>query len=339
MNKKVILVIVLLFSHVIMFASEFKIAPIAIYDSNGNKINITVNPAKSIHSELEKHWFEGLLGFSYISDYKYGIPVSIIDANKICISENVEYLIYGYIKKNENNWFCEIKLYGESEKKILKEFFASDNIDHYDRLIDTLCQNLLDGIEELTGLNQKELKQNKTRIMEFRVPAALFYWSPIDNEWGNKILGIAGAKTGLEFYPPQPEMVTNGKLVDFSAKLNIAWDIGMNKNDFYPLLINTISIGLPILLHLHFTESQSLYGGLGMAYNIEFLKICPKYEDEIFMYQNIFSFETVAGYECTLNKLINLFFEVIFDCHMMGDGFVSVKPCLGVSFNIFKERK
>lgn len=339
MNKKFFLLGVLILWFSLAFASEVKIAAIAVYDNNGNKTNVPFDASKAIHSELEKHWFKGLVSFSHVSDQKYGIPISIIDANKICSSENIEYLIYGYIKKSDSNWFCEIKLYGETEKKILKEFFASDNINHYDRLIDTLCQNILFGIEELTGLNQKEIKQKKNRELELRIPVSLCYWSPVDSEWGSKILGIAGANAGLEFYPSQSIIISNGRLVDFSAKLNLSWDIGMNKSDIYPLLINTISISLPIILHLHFNEYHSLYGGVGLAYNIELMKIRPKYENETFLYQNIFSFETLAGYEYNLNKYANLFMEIIFDYHLVGDGFVSVKPCLGASFKIFKEKR
>lgn len=339
MNKRAICFTALLFSLVIASASEIKIAPLAVYDVDGNKTEAPYNPSKAIHDELEKHWFGGLINFSHISESKYGIPVTIIDAHKICASERADYLIYGYLKKNESSWLCEVKLYDANGKKIIKEFFAGDSIDHYDRLINVLCQNILFGIEEITGLNKDELRQKKTRPMELRIPVSLFYWSPVDSDWGDKILGIAGVNGDLELYPPQPVIVLNGKLIDFSARFNLSWNIGINKKNTYPLVINTMAISLPVLLHVHFNERHSLYGGFGLAYNIELMSIKPKYENEKFLYQNIFSFETIAGYEFEINDKAHLFAEMAFNFHLLGDGFVSVKPCLGASFNIFKERR
>lgn len=339
MNKRAICFTALLFSLVIASASEIKIAPLAVYDGDGNKTEAPYNPSKAIHDELEKHWFGGLINFSHISESKYGIPVTIIDAHKICASERADYLIYGYLKKNESSWLCEVKLYDANGKKIIKEFFAGDSIDHYDRLINVLCQNILLGIEEITGLNKDELRQKKTRPMELRIPVSLFYWNPVDSNWGDKILGIAGVNAGIELYPPQPVIVSNEKLIDFSARFNLSWNIGINKKNTYPLVINTMAISLPVLLHVHFNERHSLYGGFGLAYNIELMSIKPKYENEKFLYQNVFSFETIAGYEFDINDKARLFAEMAFDFHLLGDGFVSVKPCLGASFYIFKERR
>lgn len=339
MNKKNLCLFFATFIFSASYAAGIKVAPIAVYDNNGNRVSVPFSPSKAIYEELEKHWFEGLLDFSLVAEKNHAVPMTIIDANKICMAESADYLLYGYIKRNETNWLSEIKLYSASEKKIIKEFFASDSLEHYDRLMNVLCQNILYGIEVVTGFNQDELKRKKARPLKLKIPASLFYWTPVDADWGSRILGIAGASVGLELYPPQPVMVSKEKLIDLSLRLNLLWDIGINKKDSYPLIFNTIEISLPVLLHIHFNEVHSLYGGIGFAYNIELMSVRPKYEDERFLYQNVFSFETIAGYELAINKAVCLFTEVVFDWHMMGDGFVSVKPCLGASFNIFKERQ
>lgn len=339
MNKKILFLLLASFIISASYAAEIKIAPLAVYDTGGNRTSAPFSPSKAIYKELEKHWLEGLVNFSLLAEKKHGVPITIIDANRICAAESADYLLYGYIRKNETSWLSEIKLYSSAEKKIAKEFFASDGAEHYGRLIDVLCQNILYGIEEATGLNQDELKQKETRPLELKIPSSLFYWTPVDAGWGGRILGIAGASVGLELYPPQPAMLSKEKLADLSFRLNVSWDIGMNKKAACPLILNTIAASLPVLLHVHLNEASSLYGGTGFAYNIELMSIRPKYEDERFLYQNAFSFETVAGYELALNKTASLFAEIIFDWHLNGGGLVSARQCLGASFSIFRERQ
>ena len=65
MNKRVICFTALLFSLVIASASEIKIAPLAVYDGDGNKTEAPYNPSKAIHDELEKRWFGGLINISH----------------------------------------------------------------------------------------------------------------------------------------------------------------------------------------------------------------------------------------------------------------------------------
>lgn len=338
MNKKILYLLFLPFIISFLHAAEIKIAPLAVYDSDGKKTVPPFNPAKEVHSELEKHWFEGLVNFSLVSESRHGIPVTLIDANRICAVENTDYLLYGYIRKNETNWLSEIKLYSASEKKVVKEFFAGDSIEHYDRLMKVLCQNILYGIKEITGLNHDEVNQKKTRPLELKIPSSIFYWSPVDANWGSRILGIGGISAGAELYPVQPVMVTNEKLLDLSLRLNFSWDTGINKNGAYPLVLNTLSVSLPVIIHVHFNEVHSLYGGIGTAYGIEFMNIRPKYEDEKFLYQNVFSLEAVAGYEFAVNRNVSIFTEIVFDWQLSDGGCVSVKPTVGASFSIYEEK-
>lgn len=319
------------------FASEIMIAPLAVYDGNGDRTVPPSNPSETIRKELDRHWFEGLLNFSCPNESKVSVPVTVVDANRVCITESSDYLLYGYIKKNENSWQAEIKMFSASERKIIKEFFAGDSIEHYDRMLNDLCRNILYGIEEITGLNKDQIREENTREMELNIPASIFYWNPIDNGWGGKILGIAGLSAGADFYPVQKIKIKNGKLVDYSLRLNLAWDIGVNKKETYPLVINSISIALPFLVHAHLDERHTFYGGTGFGYEAEFMSIRPKYEGKKILYQNVFLLETIFGYEYNFNEFINLYTEMAVDNHLMGDGFVAIKTCFGVSFKIYKK--
>jgi len=339
MNKKVLLILFIVTSIPKLFSTEIRLAPFAVYDSGGNKIKSPLNPSKIIYEDLVNNWFEGMVLFSYADEEKYGIPVTIVDANKICISERVDYLLYGYIKKNDTSWLAEIKLYDATDKKIKKEFFASDDIEHYERMLKILSSNILSGIEELAGINPNEIGQKQSKTTEVRIPISLFYWSPIDSSWNKKILGLGGINAAVEIFPATPKFVAINKLFDFSIRANLSWDIAINQKDAYSLILNSVAIGFPLFIHMHFNQQHSIYTGLGVMYEIELLNIRPKYEQTQLLYQNIILLETTVGYSFNINKALNIYSEIDFDFHLAKDGFVSIKPCLGLSARISKEHK
>lgn len=338
MNKKIIALLLLYFSFTKLFAAKMAITPFIIYENAGKKINFDHNPAETIFIELEQYWFEGLLGFSYFSEKNYGLVYTLMDANATCSAENQDYLLYGFVQKNETNWFADVKLYDASKKKLIKEFYSSDDIEHYNRFIENLIRNIIDGLLDITGLSKEEKIKEEQRPMELKLPVSAYYWSPINEKWNRKIIGTAGIKIGADFYPSQKKKIFNSKLIDISIMPKFEWNYGLNHKDVYKLSLNTISIGAPLLFHIHFDNIHTVYTGAGFNYEIELMSIVPKYEEKKFLYQNIFSVEITAGYDFHLNELLELIAETTFDFHLGKSEFVSIKPALGVSFNLFKGR-
>ena len=123
MNKKVYLLMIFSFLMCKVFSSEMVLTPLVVYDLTGNKIDLDENPGETIYKKLEKHWFEGLLEFSYLSEQKTGVVYTLMDANIMCTSERKDYLFYGYIQKNEGNWQGNVKLYDASKKKVIRPYF------------------------------------------------------------------------------------------------------------------------------------------------------------------------------------------------------------------------
>lgn len=337
MNKKVYLVLVVSFLMCRGFSSEMILTPLVVYDISGNKIDMDENPAETIYKKLEKHWFEGLLQFSYSPEKQTGIVYTLMDANVMCTSEEKDYLFYGYIQKNEGNWLGNVKLYDAAKKKIIKEFYSSDDIEHYERFIENLTNNIVDGLMFLTGLENDQLIKENMRPMEIKLPVSAYYWTPIDGEWNRRIMGIAGAKLGVEFYPAQKQAVFCSKLLDYSLLLKFEYCYGRNQNDTYPLSLNIVKVGLPVLFHFHNDLRKTFYTGFGLNYSIEMMNYIPKYEEEKFLYQGIISGEIITGYDFNINKYLDIFSELSIDVHFEQIFFVSVRPTVGVCINLFKE--
>lgn len=331
MNKRIVLLIVFLLSFSVS-AVEFGIAPFIIYDGEGMKISLNSVPSDNVYKQLTEKWLDGLIDFHKVNSEKTGDIYTVIDAYKVCTTEGYDYIIYGFIEKKEDCYFSNLKIYSSSEKKNIKNFYCSDDIEHYERLMNNLSLNVLQGIEEITGISELKEKQNKYRDFEMKVPLSIFYWSPLGNEWDQRVLGICGVNTGLEIYPPLPVKVMKSKLYDVSIKFNVDWSYGVNQPNYYALYLNSLTIVLPVIVHVHYNPKISAYFGCGFGYGLDMVLITPKYEDEKFVLQNILIFETVAGCEFNINSLIDLFCEIDLHIRFKENTYFELCPKIGVNF-------
>lgn len=319
------------------FSETVLISQFVTLDKDNKKIELKEKPSKKIYDELTKEWFNGLLQFNLLSKEKYGEAYTILDANKICSSENKNYLLYGYIQKNANSYFANLKLYSATEKKIVKEFFASDDTEHYDRLLGNLSRNIIEEFRNLFALTDLVQEEKKMREVEVNLPMTLFYWNPIDEKWTRKLLGVMGTSVGVEFYPKQPDMVLQNVKVDFFARLNIVYSIGINHKKVYPFVFNSLQVASPAFVHFHFTDEHSFYFGLGPFYEINFMNIKQRHEDDKLLYENACGLNIVLGYEYFFNERVSFFGEIDFDFLFKADGLILIKSIFGVNLNVFRK--
>ncbi len=104
------------------------------------------------------------------------------------------------------------------------------------------------------------------------------------------------------------------------------------------MFFSALSVQCPFLAHVHFDSRNTVYGGLGLGYELELLNIQPKYEDSRFLYQNLFYLENRIGYEFYFNERFNLFTDLTAEYHFIESSFVNLKIGFGINFNLFKEQ-
>lgn len=337
MIRKLLLAAMLAFFSTLALSAETVVmVPVVVYDKDSNAVELGRNPSDEIFTKVSGHWFQGLLSFKNLPAKKYGWVYTTFEANRVCEAEGARFILFGYMQKNEASWFAGIKLYDRNEKKTIREFYSGDDISHYGRLIDSISGNILEGLEDVTGLNRDEIRKEETRPFEIRVPASVFYWSPIDGDWGSRLLGIAGLDVGMDIYPPQPRFLAGQMPIDWSIRPSLSYSYAMGKTDGYPLNYHGISLAVPGCLHFHINRKNTFYLGLGGYYEMELLKMKPKYEGSKSEYQNVFGIESLMGYEFTATESLNLFAEVRFDFHVNNDTFIAAKPACGISFNCYR---
>lgn len=339
MNKKFLIFLVIIFTFFTKafsqtVAEEIILAPIVCYDENNKTISLAKNPNKALYENLKEYWFEGLIEFSLHKDKEY--IYTILDAQKLCIELEKKYVIYGYVQKKEKSWFANLRIYDSNKKEVVKEFFASDEINNFDRCIKSLESNLIDGIEELLGLKFLEKVQETIRPIEIRIPSSLSYWTPI-GKWNNVIIGTIGVNTGVEIFPPFKTKIFNNYLVDFSGTLKLSYGYGVGSTEKYPLNYHTLTVAFPITTYIHFDNKHCGYVGTGFFYELEFLNVQKKYENTTFSFQNMFGVEFNIGYEFSLNEKCSLYSETEFNFHIKNDDYICLKQSFGARFRIYKE--
>lgn len=336
MTKKNLLTsILIIFFACYLHAESFQITQFVLYDENYNRIEDVRNPAEIIYDELLKLDFQSLLDFEYISSKKYGDIISALDASKLCSVEGSDYVVYGFVQKNEKYWFSNIKLYENQSKKVIKEFFASDSIDYYDRFTEYLIQNVTKGLEELTGVIA-EFYNKKERPTTMKLELGGFYWTPLTEKWMNVFTSTAGGKLGFDIYPPIPKIKLSPVVnMTFSGKILTSYYYGLGKENNYPLDLHSVAISALFGLNYNILKNHSLFIYTGPSVEYNFLFVSPKYESSQFHYDYFFGLDTLIGYEMKVNKIISLSADCLFNFRFNNDEYMTLKPGLSMLIKLF----
>ncbi len=339
MSKKVFVLSAVLFTccFYYCFSNEaIVIAPVVSYDNNGEKVIKEKNANILIRDDLSHYSFDNLIKFESLSESKHGIVNSIMDAEKICAAYDYGYLIYGYIKQNDKSWFMELKMYNHMTKKIEKDFFASDDIDNYERMLSVISEHIRDYYTDLLGLDSNKSIYTKYRNVEFDLPFGVGFWTPLDKDWMDVLMGICYVKSGVELFPKLKLPQSGIMKFDLSIRCDLGYGYGTNKNNSYPINYNVVSAGLPILCHYYINKKNGIYIGFGPLYEFDIMQVEQKYKKAETLHQNQFGFENILGYEYFIGKKFKLKFETEGDFYVTSDSTFVLKSGLGFVYRFYK---
>ena len=143
----------LFFTQTMFSAEKIYIADILCFDSKGERYSLLQNPAIQIKKQLMEKYYDGLIEFENVHVQRIGETSSAIDASKACINLGCQYLLYGYVRKNTNSWVAELKLFNKDSNSVIYSFFASDDVNHYERLLSYISENIYEVCLEKEHLN------------------------------------------------------------------------------------------------------------------------------------------------------------------------------------------
>jgi hypothetical protein len=325
------IILCFLFQFSFLCAVTFHIAPVSYIDSGEiAKDSQSTKTMNDIHAKLQEICKnKEVFSFVSVGAASLAPPVSIFDAASLCTSEKIEYLLYGYIQKDAYSWSIELKLFDNNTKTILRTFYSSDDIGSYDRLIDDISVKLLSFLEEKFGL-PLSLGNKDFGTMSFLIPAGLGYWTSTHPDWLDVILGTFVVTTGIEYVPCDSLSVIYGKNAYSSIGIDLEYRLGIGNPENYGAFLHSISLQLPLRLHVDLNSIHSVTFGTTFLYSLDVLQIEEKYAAPAVYTCSTIGFGLNLGYRLKINDTIKLFFENKFDTRYGTKNFSTISPRIGM---------
>jgi TolB-like protein len=214
------------------------------------------------------------------------------DARRVADIYHVEYVLYGSVREDSGALTAELKIYNARLEKY-ELFYARDAKDRYERLIDSLCEHILEWYHterdkldvmrnEIEGLREtirdmqaesekKEKSQENVLVPEvekefgLKIPVRAGYWSYMDRQWTGLVQGTAEGSFGVEIFPRMQFPTINGMRNEIFWGMQFGYRYGMTakkqKVQVHDIIINPL-----VGYHLNFYDNNWATLGLGMFF-------------------------------------------------------------------------
>ena len=169
---------------------------------------------------------------------------------------------------------------------------------------------------------------------EFRVPASLGWWTPVNEDWHGIMSGVGGIRAGIELFPLTQNKLSNERGFRPSLRLLAGYRFGIGAPDTYSARLHTLSTDCSLLLRYNFTRQHHAYIGLGAQWQMDILDYNPKYRNRTKETWRGTAVNVCTGYELALNTRLWVFGELGF-MHVVSNGlFDTFMPVIGLSWGL-----
>ena len=311
---------------------QIYVAPILFIDENEERYEADENFQNDLTHELnEKKEF---LSIDIIKTRSRINIRSSYDALKLCKEKKIPYLIYGWVKKTEYTYECEIRIFDGEGRKNIFTVYAKDGKENYEKFIENVSGKILKKIHELFFILKKEDINKETII---NVKTGIGYWAYTSGVWEKHLTGTMSLQNGFEVIPDNKVIYIKDRPLYFSIGLSIDYLFGVSKNGSLKSYVNTISYNVYTNTYLNLYDIHNIYANLGMVYCLDLLYYKDKYTTAKVNASGAFGLIIGAGYKYTVKPKLKLVFEVgeeiIFYSKLMS----KFRGRFGIEFEVFKK--
>jgi hypothetical protein len=283
-----------------VFAVDIYIAPI------NYQLDESVT-AEHVKLFVERDWISDLDDVLYGSDVSFklasnaeGCPSSFLEAKHLCESEGYSYLIYGFLKRDFYSYRLELKLVSRERSEVVRIFIASDDTEHYQRLLRDASNKVIEYLNAEVGLKVTADGYARIRRNVIRVPVSAGYWVPLTSEWYSRMIGMVSASTGLEFVPTYSLFKVRNRpcFLMYGARAN--YYLGMNQSDDESFYYHFIQVGIGASVFMNIGNKQLVGVGVEPYFQFDVARYTPEYGAS----------QVLSGY--TSGVALNLSYEYTF---------------------------
>jgi|GEM_PF-3252769 len=250
-------------------AESVRIAPLALVDAEDE---VSPEPSRLDRDLLRR--LDGMPLSRCLSFFPAGgdfaPPLSFLDAARVCELGGYPYLVYGYLRKRESVYSAELKLLSREAKRIEASFFATDDREHYGRLVEDLARKISDYFLGDLGMDPGGPPPEPRRNV-VELPVAAGFWTP-SGPWDEALEGLFCLEAGLRLVPLMPLAGLKSRPLYLGIGLRGEYAVGRARPECETARLHRLLAKLPLEIFLCLDAESSLGLALGGVAEFDILR-------------------------------------------------------------------
>lgn len=333
-GKSILLVCVIAVLHTVAAHGEHVyIAPILSVEEGEEGYELDERYQDDIYKSLEEQ--KGALDMMAVKTPAQIKTVrSSYDALKVCKEEKIAYLLYGWIRKSEQTYEGEIRIFDGEGRKTIYTVYEKDGAEDYEAFIQNISRKVVRKLEDLFYLPDRDENKTHSRI---NVQVEAGYWTFINKAWLQYLSGTVSAGGGLEVIPK--DVVFSWKKINMYFSIGFAADyrLAVSGKEAIKSYLHSIDIAGYTNVYVNFHNEHTIYGKTGVFYDFDILSYSDKYADGKVSYSGAIGMVFGLGYKYGISEKVKLVFESDFECIFYKEVMGKYKGTFGVEVEVFKK--
>ena len=333
-GKLILLVCVIAVLHTVAAHGEYVyIAPILSVEEGEEGYELDERYQDDIYQSLEEQ--KGALDMMAVKTPAQIKTVrSSYDALKVCKEEKIAYLLYGWIRKSEQTYEGEIRIFDGEGRKTIYAVYEKDGAAEYEAFIRNISGKVVGKLQELFYLPAEEKDETHSKI---NVQAEIGYWTFMNKDWLKYLTGTISVGGELEVIPK--DVVFSWKKINMYFSIGFAADyrLAVSGKEAIKSYLHSIDIAGYTNVYVNFHNDHRIYGKMGVVYDFDILSYTDKYAATRVVNSGAVGIVAGLGYKYGISEKVKLVFESDFECIFYKEVMGKYKGTFGVEVEVFKK--